>query len=62
MNPRPVKKPEDLSNRALRFTVTKAEKEEIERLARLHGYQKVSDYLRRTALGHQEVDRSKLEE
>ncbi len=61
MNARPKKPESELSDKFFRFTVTQGEKEEIEGLAKQHGYKRVSDYLRRTALGFQAVDRSCLE-
>jgi len=61
MNARPVKSNEDRQLYQMSFYCTKEEKEEIEILAKKHGYAKRTDYMRRVCLGYEKADRDKLE-
>lgn len=61
MNPRPQKNIEDKQLCQMSFYCTREEKEEIEILAKKHGYTKRTDYMRRVCLGYEKADRTKLE-
>jgi len=61
MNPRPTKKPEDRQSELIQFSCTKSEKAEILALAKEHGINQHTVFVRLASLGRIQVDRSKIE-
>ena len=61
LNPRPRKPEHEKQDSKIIFGCTSKEKQEIETLAKMHGYIKTADFIRRAALGYEQVDRTKLE-
>jgi hypothetical protein len=61
MNPRPVKKPEDRQTELIQFSCTKKEKAEIQALAKQHGINQYTVFVRLASLGRIQVNRSLIE-